>query len=166
MSAIQLNAAQAALKNKLSNPFLYNLFLFLKLPMAWLAGLKVRRLSTEEAHIGIRYKWLNQNPFKSIYFAALSMAAEMSTGVLVIIYCQDKAMNLSMLVTGTEASYSKKAVGHITFVCQDGQLIYEAVEKAKKSGEGVDFIAKSIGYDEAKNEVAIFHFKWSVKLKG
>ena len=33
----------------------------------------------------VKHRWINQNPFNSMYFAVQAMAAELSTGALVMI---------------------------------------------------------------------------------
>ncbi|MBW7465882.1 DUF4442 domain-containing protein [Pontibacter aydingkolensis] len=136
-----------------------------KLPMAYLAGLRVASLSADAASVTIPYKYLNKNPFSSIYFACLSMAAELSTGVLCMMQVYKASPAISMLVTHLEADFTKKAVGIITFTCHDGQKIQEAVERTKATGEGITVVATSIGTDEAGDKVAEFRFTWSLKAK-
>ena len=55
--------------------------------------------------------------------------------------------------------------GKISFKCKDGNLIREAVGRAKESGEGVTFETNSVGYDESNSIVAQFKITWSVKKK-
>jgi len=50
-----------------------------KLPMGFIAGLKMEALDPSKSTVSVRFKWVNQNPFRSLYFAVLSMAAELST---------------------------------------------------------------------------------------
>ena len=102
---------------KVNNSFLYRLFLIAKLPIAWISGLKVNKVTTEKAQISIRYKYLNQNPFKSMYFACQAMAAEMSTGLLAMGYIDSHSQEISMLVLDLSSKFNKKAVGKIQFVC-------------------------------------------------
>ena len=40
----------------------------------------------KEATVLMKYKWLNTNPFRSVYFACLQMAAEFSTGIICMAY--------------------------------------------------------------------------------
>ena len=61
-----------------------NLFMLLKLPLAYIGGVRIKTLSEEQATVQITHKWMNQNPFKSMFWAAQGMAADMSTGVLVM----------------------------------------------------------------------------------
>ena len=148
-----------------NNPFLFRIYLLTKLPLAYIAGVRVKELSIEKAIVTIKYKWLTQNPFRSMYFACLAMGAEMSTGLLVINGVYNSIPAISMLVVKNQAVYHKKAIGTITFICTDGKLISDAVDKAKISGESVEINTTSIGRDEAGDVVAEFNFTWSMKAK-
>jgi hypothetical protein len=142
-----------------------NLFMLLKLPLAYIGGVRVKTLSEEQATVKITHKWMNQNPFKSMFWAAQGMAAEMSTGILVMKAIEDSKENTSMLVTHQEANFYKKATGKILFTCKGGDEIRKAIKMSKQSKEGqvVQLIA------EGKNEdgvvVSKFNFEWSLKVK-
>ncbi len=135
------------------------------LPMAFLAGIRVKEFSEEQSVLTIKFSWLTQNPFRSIYFACLAMAAEISTGLLVMNGIYESKPAVSMLVTKNQATFFKKAVGKISFTCLDGKMIADAIDTAKKSSEGVVVEVKSIGVDEAGDTVAEFIFTWSLKAK-
>ena len=72
-------------------------FFILKLPMAFLARLRVRELSVDKCLVSVPYNYWNKNPFKSMYFAVQAMAAELSTGALVMLHLGNH--NISILVT-------------------------------------------------------------------
>ena len=59
----------------------YNLIYGYKIPLAVIAGLRVESVSAEQGQVSLPMDG-EVKPFRSIYFAAQSMAAEMSTGVL------------------------------------------------------------------------------------
>ena len=155
----------AEFRRLVSSPVKLRLFLLSGLPMAYLAGLRIASLAPDQASVTIRYKYLNKNPFRSIYFACLSMAAELSTGVLCMMHVYKARPSVSMLVTSMEANFTKKAVGKITFTCREGLLIQQAAERTKATGEGVMVTATSTGIDEAGATVAEFRFTWSLKAK-
>jgi len=113
----------------------------------------------------IKYSWFTRNPFRSTYFACLGMAAEMSTGALAMAYIYKREPSVSMLVTKTEAIYSKKAVGITQFTCKDGELIRNSIEKAIATGEGQTIIVKSTGTNGAGETVAEFMITWSFKMR-
>ncbi|CAN5303408.1 DUF4442 domain-containing protein [soil metagenome] len=148
------------------NPGKLNTFLMLKLPSAWISGVRIKKLNEAECEVGVKHRWINQNPFKSMYFAVQAMAAEMSTGALVMSHIKDSAANVSMLVAQNKAVFTKKATGKILFKCNDGLLIKEALKNTLATGDGQTFWMKSIGYNEEGIEVSTFDFEWTIKKKG
>ncbi len=133
--------------------------------MAYIAGVRVKELSDAKAITTVKFGWLTQNPFRSMYFACQAMAAEMSTGLLVLNAIYDSTPAISMLIVQNNAIYHKKAVGKITFTCNDGNHINEIIAKVKQGGEGAITDLKSIGVDEQGDMVAEFSFTWSLKAK-
>jgi hypothetical protein len=160
-----MDATVSKFQKLVNNSFLFRLYLLQRLPLGFIAGIKVKKLDNEQAITTIKYKWLTQNPFRSMYFACLAMAAEMSTGLLVINGIYKSKPAISMLIISNHASYHKKAVGKITFTCNDGKRISEIVEKAKQTGEAYVIELHAVGVDEAGDKVAEFVFSWSVKAK-
>ncbi|WP_229725278.1 PaaI family thioesterase [Hymenobacter baengnokdamensis] len=156
--------AAAAFRRQVLSPARLRLFMLRKLPMAWLAGLRLRALTPEAATVTIRYKYLTQNPFRSIYFACLAMAAELASGIQAMMHVQSGGP-VSMLVVGLTAEFSKKAVGTITFTCADGAAIAQAVAESRATGEGRSVVATSTGHDEAGDVVAVFRVTWSFRAK-
>lgn len=154
----------AAFRRQVLSPARLRLFMLRKLPMAWLAGLRLRALTPEAATVTIRYKYLTQNPFRSIYFACLAMAAELASGLQAMMHAQAGAP-VSMLVTGLTADFTKKAVGLIAFTCPDGAAIARAVAESRATGEGRTVVCTSTGVDEAGGVVAVFRVTWSFRAK-
>ena len=148
-----------------NNKLKFNFFLLTKLPMAWLAGLSIESFDESSASISLRYKWLIQNPFKSIYFACLAMAGEMSTGLLVMMHIYKSQPAISMLVIEMKSVFVKKAVGKIVFTCLDAHSIAEKVELAKTTHTSQEIPTVSIGRNEAGEEVCRVEIVWSVKVK-
>ncbi len=142
-----------------------NRFLLFQLPSAWISGVRLKSISDNEAVVTAKYRWINQNPFNSMYFGVLAMGAEVSSGILVMKKVQDSGRNISLLVTGTQASFTKKARGRIRFICDEGELIHDKVAQAIQTGEGVVFELTSKAYDEADDLVCTFVFQWSIKVK-
>lgn len=143
----------------------FNTFLFFKLPSAWWCGVRLRSLDLEEAVVTVRHSWFNQNPFKSMFWAVQGMAAELSTGAIVMQQIRESGRNVSMLVASNRASFSKKAIGKIAFRCTDGALIRQALEETIKSGEGQTFCMRSVGTNEEGLQVSAFEFEWTIKLR-
>ena len=113
-----------------------NKYLMFKLPSAFFCGVKLKTLNSTKSVVTVQHKWINQNPFNSMYFAVQSMAAELTTGALVIKKIKESGKNISMLVTNHNGKFTKKAVGLITFTCSDGALIDAALQRTISTGEG------------------------------
>ena len=140
-------------------------FLMFKLPSAYLCGVKLKEINNSKAVVTVKHKWINQNPFNSMYFAVQSMAAELTTGAIVIKKITESGKKISMLVTNHNGAFTKKAVGLITFTCNDGNLIDEALKRTIKTGEGQTITMKSVGVNENREQVSVYEFEWSIKLK-
>ena len=154
----------AAFRQQVLNPLKLRLFMLRKLPLAWLAGLRLVALTPEAATVTVRYKYLTKNPFRSIYFAVLAMAGELASGIQAMMQAQSGGP-VSMLVVGMEADFSKKAVGLISFTCPDGAAIAQAVARSRATGEGRTVTCTSTGRDEAGDIVAVFRVTWSFRAK-
>ena len=151
---------------KLANhPFKFRMYLLFKLPAAFFSGIKVKEINGERCVTSVQYKWLTQNPFRSVYFASLAMAAEMSTGAIALSNVYKRKPTISMLVTKMEATYLKKATGTIFFICEQGKEISAVIDEAIKTGEAKNVIAKSAGKNKSDEIVAEFLFTWSFKTK-
>ena len=149
----------------LNSSMLFKLFLAGRLPMGFMAGLKVKHIDLEQCQITVPYRWMNQNPFRSTYFAVLSMAAEMSTGMFGMMMTIESDPSVSMLVTKVDSEYVKKATGITTFTCSEGKLINEAIERAVLTGESQDFLATTVGTSQTGEVESRFKVQWSFKMR-
>jgi hypothetical protein len=147
------------------NPLKFRIFLFLKLPSAFFAGVRVRKVERSQCVVTVPYKWFSQNPFRSTYFACLSMAAEMSTGVLALAHLNKRNPPVSMLVVKVESQYYKKATGITWFTCNAGDDIRQIIDDAINSDEGKIIRVQSIGKNDSGEIVAEFWITWSFKAR-
>lgn len=147
------------------SPKKINAFLLAKLPSAYITGVRVKSMSKTNCVTTVKYRWLNQNPFKSIFWAVQGMAAELSTGALVMATIKASGENISMLVASNKASFLKKAKGRIYFECVDGDLIVETIKRAIDTKEGQTCWMRSEGKDKAGDVVSIFEFEWTIKVR-
>jgi hypothetical protein len=141
------------------------MFLFTRLPSAYFSGVRIKEMDEKICHVTVPYKWFTQNPFRSTYFACLSMAAEMSTGSLCMAHLYKITPAVSMLVVKVESEYFKKATGLTNFTCEDGLLIKETIQQAIQTGEAKTIRARSVGTNKDGGVVAEFFVTWSFKAK-
>ena len=149
----------------LGNPLKFRLYLFAQIPSAFFSGIRIREIDETHSVVTVPYTWFSKNPFRSTYFACLSMAAEMSTGALAMSHVYKRQPPISMLVVSAEANYFKKATGLTRFQCTDGLVIKTAIEQALSTGEGQTIKTRSLGTNTAGEAIAEFFITWSFKLK-
>lgn len=157
--------SSASFISLVKHPLKFRLFLLMKLPAAFFSGIRVREIEEGRATVTVPFKWLTQNPFRSTYFASLSMAAEMSTGVLALAQVYKRKPAVSMLVVKVESEYFKKATDRTTFSCEDGLLFRQAIEETIATGEARTVRAHSTGRNKAGEVVAEFWVTWSFKVR-
>ena len=146
-------------------PLKLNIFLFFKLPSAFWSGVRVKSISKEQCIVTVKHRWFNQNPFNSMYFAVQAMAAEFTTGALVMFHIKSSGKNISMLVAQNKAVFTKKATGKITFTCNQGKEIAHCIEKAILTNEGQTIWLTSIGLNEIGEQVSEMQFQWTIKSR-
>jgi acyl-coenzyme A thioesterase PaaI-like protein len=157
--------ALATIQSVFDSPFKFRMMLLTRLPMGFLSGMRIHKLERGRCEVDIRYKWLNKNPFQSTFWAVLGMAAEMSSGALILLYTHGQKPSIATLVTATEARYHKKAVGRTRFICESGEAIAAAVAQTVATGQGVEVRCPMQGFNDQGELVAEFAFTWSLKAR-
>lgn len=160
-----VNQDVAAFFSLINHPLKFRLYLLKNLPAAYFSGLKVVQAEAGSCTVSIPFKWFTQNPFRSTYFACLSMAAELSTGILAMAHVYKKKPAISMLVTGIEGKFHKKATGLTLFHCADGEQISNAIAAAIALQIPQEIKAHSIGRNKEEEIVAEFWITWSFKVR-
>lgn len=143
----------------------FNRFLLFKLPSAFICGVRVKEITFNRCIVSVKHRWINQNPFNSMYFAVQAMAAELTTGALVMLHIQESAKNIGMLVLSNTSVFTKKATGRITFVCENGNEIQSVIKNTIETGQSQTFWLKSVGTNEKGEQVSEMNFEWTIKLK-
>ena len=140
-------------------------FTLFKLPLVYFSGIRISEIDDNRVEATVKLKWINQNPFRSMFWAVQGMAAELTSGVLLMREIESEQEPISMLLVETKAIFSKKAKGKIRFSCDEGKDAKDLVAKAVLSADGQRHWFTSIGTDESGDEVSRFQFHWSVKSK-
>ncbi len=146
-------------------PAKLNSFLMFKLPSAYFCGVRTRFIDDTKCIVTVKHRWINQNPFNSMFWAVQGMAAELTTGAMVMAKIKESGKNISMLVANNRASFTKKATGKISFECVEGHLIDSAIQKAINTGDGQTFWMHSRGMNNEGVVVSSFDFEWTIKVK-
>lgn len=166
---LPLQAADPArvdkIRRRMINPWLMRAFMLGKLPLGLFAGLRVASVDTRRCETTVPYGWRTTNPFRSTYFAAQSMAAELSTGTLALLATELAPDPVAMLIIDMEATFGKKATAMTTFTCEEGDVIFAAVESTLANGEPATATAETVGRMANGVEVSRFRFTWSFKKR-
>lgn len=153
------------IQKNFSNNLKFRFTLFKILPMGFLSGMKISELTEEKCSVTVPYKRKNKNPFQSTFWAVLGMAAEMSSGALLIMFTHRQKPSVAMIIVNCTGNFVKKAADITTFTCNDGHKIKEAVKTAILKEEPQLIECHMKGVNEAGEEVASFTFTWSVKAR-
>jgi hypothetical protein len=153
------------LRSRVANPAFLWFWMLAKLPSALFCGLRLRSLDAAGCTVTVPYGWRSQNPFRSTYFAAQAMAAELSTGALVLLAAEDAEAPFSTLILDIQGTFGKKATALVSFRCTQGEAIFAAVREAKATGEARTVTVETVGTLPDGAEASRFRFTWSVKPK-
>ena len=148
-----------------TNPFLRRLFFLRRLPLALFAGVRLHALDARACTTSVPYGWRSTNPFRSTYFAALAMAAELSTGAIGMLAVQQAPEPIALLIVGMTAGFEKKATALATFTCEDGERAFAAVASTLATGEPATADMTTVGRLPDGTVVARFTFRWSFKRR-
>lgn len=142
------------------------LWMWRTLPLAAFAGLRVVRLDEQACAVRLPGGWRTQNPFRSTYFAAQFMAAELSTGAPAVILTRGGEASISMLVQDVRGRFVKKATGRTLFAFEDVAGMAAVIARASAGGDGETFVARPVGRMADGTLVSEFEIVWTFKRRG
>ncbi len=165
MPSALFNDRADTLRRRVLSPIGFRLFLWKELPLAAVAGLRLRSLDEGGCTVILPGGWRTQNPFKSTYFAAQAMAAEMSTGAPALVLVKGSEAKVSLLVTEVRARYTKKIAGESQFTFREIGEMADTIERAARTGEPASYVARSVGRNESGEPASEFDVTWSFKRR-
>jgi len=75
-----------------------------------------------------------------------------------------RSPRISMLVTGIEGKFYKKATGVTRFICDEGSTNQQTINTVA-AGEAQSITVLSSGFDEKDELIAEFWITWSFKVR-
>ena len=160
-----LNSKKQKLKRKLNSTLKFRLYLLFNLPIGWLAGMKIIDFTEKHCITSVPFNWINKNPFKSVYFAVQSMAAELSTATACMIAIQGHQPSIALIIVGMKGKFHKKATGKLFFTCMHQSQAYDTAAQAVASKKAQELSLKTIGKMSDGTVVSEFTFTWSFKQR-
>lgn len=160
-----LSRQQVKYRDNFISPLKQRLYFARNLPMGLISGIRLVELDEQHSVSQVKFHWWNKNPFRSIYFAVLSMAAELSTAAHAILAITGTDADIAMIIVDVRAEFVKKAQSKITFTCQDYTSFSAAISKLSQADDITTVTARTVGRDADGDEVATFHFTWSFRRR-
>jgi hypothetical protein len=154
------------LRRDLLHPLKFFFYQWAKLPLGACAGLRVVRLDENACEVRLPGGWRTQNPFRSTYFAAQFMAAEMCTGAPAMVLSRGGNASISMLVQDVRGRFVKKATGRTHYRFDDVAAMAETIAQAAASGDARTFVARPVGRMADGTVVSEFEVTWTFKRRG
>ena len=142
-----------------------NTLSFFILPAAWICGVRVDSMDQDSCVVRVKHRWINQNPFKSLFWAVQGMAAEMAGGLLLLNKINKSGQSIAMLLVGSSSVFTKKATGKILFTYDQGEHLDKLIIDAVTTKLPQTITIKTKGVNEKGDVVSEFSFDWSIKLR-
>tara|TARA_B110000977_G_C11027267_1_gene473754 strand:- start:1155 stop:1598 length:444 start_codon:yes stop_codon:yes gene_type:complete len=142
-----------------------NTLSFFALPAAWICGVRVDSIIKDKCVVRVKHRWINQNPFKSLFWAVQGMAAEMAGGLLLMNKINKSGQSIAMLLVGSSSVFTKKATGKILFTYDQGEELDKLIIDAVTTKLPQTITIKTKGVNEKGDVVSEFSFDWSIKLR-
>ena len=142
-----------------------NTLSFFILPAAWICGVRVDSTDQDSCVVIVKHRWINQNPFKSLFWAVQGMAAEMAGGLLLMNKINKSGQSIAMLLVGSSSVFTKKATGKILFTYDQGEHLDKLIIDAVTTKLPQTITIKTKGVNEKGDVVSEFSFDWSIKLR-
>ncbi|RAL24962.1 hypothetical protein DL240_01765 [Lujinxingia litoralis] len=137
--------------------------LWARMPLLALVSPRVEVLNEATCQVDIPFGWRNRNIFGTMYFAASMMAAEMTTGGLVLFHNAVRPERFSYIVRHISADFVKPARSRVSFECVQGDEVARAFAQASRSGERVNQLLEVVGRRADGVETARVKVEWSIK---
>jgi len=130
------------------------------LPMGMLTGMRIHSIDENGCVVVLKERWWIRNPFGSVFWAVMGMAAELSTGALVYVYA---VKGVKFILVGVEGTFFKKVKGKSYYFCQAGPEILRLTEQMQDAGDSGEVIMPVQVKDAGDQLLAEFSFRWQLR---
>jgi len=148
---------------KLLSEFSHN-----KVPMIGFCQPELISLTEQHCEICLPLNQNTKNHVNSLYFGALAVGADITSGFLAIMQVEKTGKPIELLFKDFNADFKKKALADTHFICQEGDkiqaMINQALQTQQRVNQGIVVTAKtpSLSTDDV---IASFTLTLSLKHK-
>ena len=140
-------------------------FLKTNVPMIEYSNLQVITINENQCIVMIPFTHKTKNHVNSMYFGALAIGAEVSAGLIPFYQLKSNNINSTVLFKNFTANFLKRPEEDVYFVCNEGETVSQAIEKAINTKERVNFdvgVVAVLDYNKLENPVATFTLTISI----
>ncbi len=136
-----------------------------KIPMIGYVRPKLLLLNDTDVELKIKLRRRSRNHLNSMYFGALAIGADVAAGIHTFYFAEKMNKKVSFAFKGIKGDFLKRAESDVTFKCNQGQLIREAIEKSAHEQVRVNENILVEAFDDVNEIVATFEMLVSVRVK-
>ena len=140
------------------------IYTFKNIPMIFWLKPKVLELTATRSVIIIPFRRRSRNHLHSMYFGALCVGADLAPGLLTMNLLSAKRKKCSFIFKDFQAEFLRRCETNAKFICAEGHLIADAIEKAVQSKERQHATLNVIA-SEDKTEEVVAKFKMTISIK-
>jgi acyl-coenzyme A thioesterase PaaI-like protein len=150
----------SSLSTHFTNRWKLRLWMLRHLPMGLLTGMRIQSLEEGSCVVVLKERWWIRNPFGSVFWAVMGMAAELSTGALVYTHA---GKEVKFILVGMEGTFFKKVKGKSYYFCQAGSDVLRIFERIQDAGDSGEVILPVMVKDAGDQLLAEFSFRWQLR---
>ncbi len=109
-----------------------------KIPLLFFVRPSVVEMGKERFVVRIPLGRRQKNHLGSMYFAVLAAGADLAAGFTAMQAIRESGEPVSLVFKSLSADFLKRAEGDVHFVCEEGVLVRDLVQKAIETGERVE----------------------------
>jgi hypothetical protein len=156
-----MSTFDSRLAGTLRNKWKLRLWMLRKLPMGLLSGMYITALDASHCTVLLKDRWWIHNPFRSVFWAVMSMAAELSTGALLV--TQAQPAGIQFILVGFEAKFLKKAKGKSFYFCHTGEEVARAISNTLNTTAPTIITLPVLAQDTSGALLAEFKCYWQLR---
>jgi len=109
-----------------------------KIPLVFLVRPKVLELTKNRCEVMIPLNYVTRNHFKSMYFGALCMGADLAGGIFAIEVIESSGKKVSFIFKDFKAEFLKRPEKDVHFICEEGEKIKKAIQETIQTKKRVN----------------------------
>jgi Domain of unknown function (DUF4442) len=137
--------------------------------LLWLVRPRIVEVDDRRCEMVIPLNWrTRRRDIRAMYLGTLCMGADIAGGLIAFQIMMRTKEKMSFVFKDIRGEFLKRAEDDVHFVCEDGAMIQQMVERARSSGERAESTVRVVARVPKKlgdEPVAIFELTLSVKKR-